>query len=458
MSRIEFDSQGQPLPSIALPPFGSDTDLPPTMLTFNESADFSVAQYRSLGFTHFEVWCVGAAGGRGGNATSSVDSAVEEIWRPVPQDVWNLHLEQIRIQDYISTGVWDSVYGFKPSEGGGAMTAVQAEEWFNPSHLMMFSTYRQIWPNPQVEAMGGGGGGGGFHKTSGLLADLSDLVPVVVGKAGADSSYGQVYQNGLWTPDLTFIPRPLDPRGYPWSRLDEIVNYFHAYLESHPLPHESFGNPTKGEDGGYSSFADVGKASGGEGGDPGKVWDGTKFVVKGNGGDGGIGGRIISGGGGAGSSLEGTNGSDGVWDPDTGIGAGGGGGKGGLPSESKPGGFGQSPIVTTHLATAGGQGSYSFGDTSVYGQRQFRLPWTYMKAVKGTWLVLEPGVFPFSHLPVSTPKGNGTVTFVSATESANLVTPGGGGGARPTKNLKVGSYATGYSPDGVVVLRLSQIT
>lgn len=456
MPQIEFDGQGEPIPTIALPPFGGDGTVAPTTLTFTENVDFPVNQYRDLGFTHVEVWCVGAAGGRGGDASSSITPIDEEIWRPVSQDVWDLRLELVRIQDYIATGEWDKLYGYKPDEGGGVMTQVQAENWFNPNHLIKFTTTRQVIVTPIVEAMGGGGGGGGFHKAFGLLTDLPDSVPIIVGKAGGDAGYGQVAQNGLYTPDTVPGQIPPDPRGYPWSREVEILNYFRSYAQSYPLPHSSLSPVMKGEDGGYSSFGDVGKASGGEGGAAGKIWNGSEFVISGDGGDGGIGGQIEAGGGGTGSVAEGVNGSDGIWHPETGIGSGGGGGKGGLPSTLGPyrGDFIPRTVIT-HLATAGGQGSYSFGDTSVYGQRQFRQPWTYMKPIPGTWSILQPTA---TNKPPSYGNyPNGTVTYTPVTVSNELVVPGGGGGARPTKNLKAGSRASGYSPDGVVVVRLTQI-
>lgn len=434
MPRIEFDGEGVPIPTIALPPFGSDTDLPPTVLTFTENADFSVSDYIGLGFTHYEAWCVGGAGGRGGDSSSQVVWVYERVQRPVPQDVWDLHLELFRIQDFFTAGEWDHVYGYG---GGLMMTAAQAEEHFNPNHLLFFQTYNQALLAPMIEAMGGAGGGGGFHKVAGVLADLPGSVPIVVGKAGADSGYGQTHQNGFWIPDipLTFLDTA---QPYPRNRLNELYNYFTAYLNTYPLPHAAFLPPLPGEDGGASSFGDVAQASGGEGGAAGKVWNGSAFVVRGEGGDGGVGGRVIAGGGGAGSVAEGVNGSDGIWHPDTGVGAGGGGGKGGLPSVTTGDPRFSNYVTVTHLATAGGRGAYSFGDTSIYGQRQFRQSWTYLKPV--------------------IPLGAGTYTLVPTTDANALVIPGGGGGARPLGNLKVGSKATGYSPNGVVVLRLTKIT
>lgn len=441
MPRIEFDGQGDHIPVIALPPFGSDGNLPPTTLTFLDNADFSVAEYTSLGFTHFEAWCVGGAGGRGGDATDQVMDVYTLTTQSVAQDVWNLFLEAVRIQDYFTAGnQWDHVYSFGTTggpHGNGLMTAAEAAEWNNPSHQLQFHTTNQMVLLPMVKGMGGAGGGGGFQKVAGLLADLDDSISIVVGKAGADAGYGQVHQSGVWTPPLVTIT--LDPgAAYPRGRLNEINNYLQTYQNTYPLPHSSYGNPASGGDGGYSSFGEVAKASGGQGGFPGMVWDGTKFVVQGKGGDGGIGDRTLAGGGGAGSAVEGVNGSDGDWHPETGIGAGGGGGRGGQPSvttgDPRLGNY----VTTDHFATAGGQGSYSFGDTSVFGARQFRQAWAYLRPVVNT--------------------ANGTVSYVPTTSNTALVIPGGGGGARPLGTVKAGSQATGYSPNGVVVIRLTRIT
>ena len=38
----------------------------PLVLKFNSNANFDVLQYIDLGYTHFEVICIGGGGGRGG--------------------------------------------------------------------------------------------------------------------------------------------------------------------------------------------------------------------------------------------------------------------------------------------------------------------------------------------------------------------------------------------------------
>lgn len=262
----------------------------------------------------------------------------------------------------------------------------------------------------------------------GMLSDLPDLVAVVVGKGGADAGIAQVKQLGSWTP----LPPPYTRSTYydPYfTRRDEINEWLWYYTHSYPEPTTFAGNPQPGQAGGTSSFGDVANASGGEGGGPGMIWDGAKFVRKGNGGNGGAGERIAPGGGGLGSTTVGVNGSDGIWRPETGIGEGGGGGK--AAGETPPpgggyvigggGGYYGTPTPPPPLPSAGGRGSYSYADTSVYGQRQFRQLWEYSTTYNPVYVA------------------------------------GGGGGARPGKNLKHGSRAVGFSPDGVVVLRLSQI-
>lgn len=439
MPRIELDGKGDPIPTLALPPFGADSDLPATTLTFTDNADFSAFDYRNLGFTHFETWAVGGAGGRGGDATTQILHGVYQEKRPVPPDVWELYREYIRIQNYLGTGEWDHIY-VGGVFGDGFGTILQAMEITNPNHLLPFYTYKEAALFPTIEGMGGAGGGGGLHKSAGALADLDDVVPIVVGKIGLDAGYGQVKQNGLFTPSLPLLA--YNPSAYTWptSRMYELANWFQTYENSYPLPHQSFGNPQAGGNGGASSFADtVCQASGGKGGAPGMIWNGSAFIIKGDGGDGGTGGQLTPGGGGQGSITEGVNGADGIWLPETGIGQGGGGGKGGrTPTTTGDRRFG-TEVTTHHDASAGGQGSFSYEDTSVYGQRQYRQAWSYL-------------------LPTVVVLGSGVLSWIPKVDATNLVIPGGGGGARPLSNLKVGARTPGYSPNGVVVIRLVKIT
>lgn len=504
MPRIEFPGVGQPIPPIALPPVGSGDVIPPTVLTFTENVDFPVKQYRDLGFTHFEVTCVGAAGGKGGDASSVLFYAVEEIWRPVPQYVWDLYIESERIRSYLANGVWDfpayyNVPGYPPNQG---FTATQVAEMYNPYHYMRFYVHRQILLRPSYEGIGGAGGGGGLHKVSGTLADLPDVVPIVVGKSGSDSPMGQARVPGVWEPNMQsdygsaygVTQDAVLYLGYVWDglarypvtrtyqmvqgwdrdgaaaqRWADIMNYLDAYTYEYPLPHNTYSPPEPGGNGGATTFANnVAQASGGMGGAPGKVWDGTKYVVRGWGGDGGSGGQTAPGGGGAGSKEIGVNGSDGIWRPETGIGGGGGGGRSGYLNR-----FGTNQ--GKQLASAGGQGSFSYADPSVYGARQFRLPYSVMVPINGP---SNPNPFPqyFTYMGgyVSNPS-SGLVTYMPVTSTTktddyiggyprppasttvDLMVAGGGGGARPAKNLKYGSNAPGYSPHGVVTLRLSRI-
>lgn len=434
MPQIEFDGIGEPIPTIALPPFGSDGNLPPAVLTFTDDTEFSIDQYRDLGFTHFEVWCVGAAGGRGGDASGQLFYVYEENYRTVPSDIWAIWLSQ-----FDGTTIY---YGWDPGNPSRGGTQRDIQEFNNPQHMLKFRTYRQILLYPTLDGIGGGGGGGGMQKVIGPLADLPDTVSIVVGKAGADAGLGQIHQNSLWTPPAS------GDSGYNYPN-GTITNY----LNSYPGAQSSYLPPQPGQNGGASTFADdVCQASGGEGGAPGRIWNGSSWVVKGDGGDGGIGGRTTPGGGGDGSTAEGVNGSDGLWIPETGIGAGGGGGKGGRAAEQSGDPRFGAPTIINHLATAGGQGSYSFADTSVYGARQLRQGWSYQKPQVGVWSVPQPG-------PYGTSMGNfpnGVVSYTTVNDSY-LAIPGGGGGARPLTNLKYGSRASGFSPNGVVVIRLSRI-
>jgi hypothetical protein len=276
----------------------------PLVIKFNSNQNFTPQQYIDLGYTHFDVICIGAGGGMGGG----IDTA--------------------------NTGTL-------------------------------------------VRSYGGAGGGGGYHRVRGLLSALPTTCPVVVGVGGA----------------------------------------LGAEHSSNPA------STTNGGDGGASSFNDpTCRASGGKGGR--RVTTNSLTVATlADGGDGGIGNRIIAGGGGLGGTAgtptatgpgtAGTSGADGTFFQD--IGKGGGGGAGGV---GKYGG-----ATTCNAATTGGRGSYNPGDTSVYG-------------------------------PGDTPKNDST------TGSLNIV-PGGASGAKaaPVNGLPVvygqSKSARQIGDPGTVILRLT---
>jgi hypothetical protein len=269
----------------------------------------------------------------------------------------------------------------------------------DPDETHFHDPYLTGWHDwsPIIMAFGGAGGGGGLHHVSGLLADLDSLVPVVVGEVGADAP------NSYLNTAVPVTPNPPLPFGNPNTYYD--------------LPHTEFLPPQDGEDGGASSFGGtVCRASGGTGG---KKSAGGESLAPNNqaahtwdaeGGDGGIGDSTTAGGGGAGSATT-SNASDGSWDGT--IGAGGGGGRGGAYVPSEPELWAQ----FVRLASSGGQGSFAFGDTSVYG-----------------------------------PRGS------KASSSGKTIVPGAGGGAKPIPGVKAGSYATDFDPNGAVIVRVSKVT
>jgi hypothetical protein len=171
-----------------------------------------------------------------------------------------------------------------------------------------------------IRSYGGAGGGGGYHRVRGLLSALPSSCPVVVGVAGSNGAD-------------------------------------HA---SNPA------STTNGGDGEASTFnTTTCRASGGEGGK--RVQSNSLTVTTdADGGVGGIGNRVIVGGGAAGGvagtpsaggpGTPGTNGTDGTIFNN--IGKGGGGGAGGVGTFNG---------VTCNAATSGGRGSYNPSDTAVYG-------------------------------------------------------------------------------------------
>jgi hypothetical protein len=405
--RIQLIGHGDPNPEFALPDPGTDSSMPPRILQLSDGVPFEKAPHMADGYTHYECWCIGGAGGRGSDVYENMPIPMTPGPAEVaPIDVWN---------DYWTHALDapDGHYWIPDGSGGYAETTKQGYyEYGNPTHTFTPTIYgqaylagRRIW--------GGAGGGGGLQVVSGALAFLEDAVPVTVGQAGADGAGGQMAANGSYTPQ--------PGGGYPWSGL------FQTWFNRWPTPHLSFPSPTFGGDGGSSSFGTHGMASGGKGGGPGGLWLSSNFYTKAEGGAGGIGGQTTAGGGAAGGKTS-DNAPDGTWDGT--IGKGGGGGQGGMMSGT---GSGFHPIGDGVVfygpnqfreASNGGRGSYSFSDTSVYGERELR---------------------------TTPPPPEGKDPYNNYLE----LVPGGGGGAKANHLLPFGSHNT--DPNGAVLLRLLRI-
>ena len=358
MSRIELKGQGGPIPTIGLPDPNLSSDLPVQTLLLPHGIPFLKVDYVGLGYTHFQVDCIGACGGNGGYGTGSPTGRAYP-WAVIP---------------------------------------------------------------------GGAGGGGGLHRVSGMLSDLPDACPVVVGQPGADGRN----DNGDWK--HLFVLNPDGTIKYPYQ----------YYLNPNHV------SALPGDDGGYSSVnGSTCMASGGKGG-----LEAPQFKSHipenthqtrgpgGDGGEGGAGGRTVAGGGAPGAWTDETVDEygrkiynlkppkDGSWDGT--IGQGGGGGRGGgyyhpgyplyiAPQLAADELMHADIDVTVWEASAGGQGSFSYTDTSVYGVRQARQMYT----------------------------GRGI--------SAPII-GGVGGGARLTKLQGYGSKAPGFSPQGAVQIRIFKVT
>ena len=367
--RVSLSGLGTPILLEALPDPNVSSELPPQSFIFAEDDVFLKSDFVSLGYTHFEVICIGAAGGRGPLIYKGVSS-------------W----------PYYFVGL--------------------IEHWHDP--IPVAQSYRS-----------GAGGGGGIHRVVGLLADLPEESPVVVGQPGADGPLGHVIN------DEPFEPVP------PYSSGS-------IYDEPHLIVYPA----EDGEDGGYSSFnGDLAQASGGKAG----AWPLVAIAGRtnhpmrtdyprtagGDGGEGGTGGQIEPGGGGAGGTTEYESppteanrstynfpthilAENGGWDGE--FGEGGGGGRGGryYPTSYVSQTGAVDVYANTQQAGSGAKGAYSFGDNSKSGLGQGR-----------------------QNEPLS---------------ANSLIIPGGGGGAKPNALEAYGSNGPVSSPQGAVFIRLTKVT
>ena len=96
-------------------------------------------------------------------------------------------------------------------------------------------------------------------------------------------------------------------------------------------------------------------------------------------------------------------------------------------------------------ATPGGQGSFSYSDTKVYGPRQ--LPQMYT-----AWLQWYDSV---TGLPQVNPTTGELIR--QPLGSKGLIIPGTGGSAKAPGRRYFGSRAIGFNPNGLVLIRLIKV-
>lgn len=430
----------------------------PVILLLEDGEVFAPEDYISLGYTNYEVWCVGASGGRGGDATGVVEWRTMKTVEVMPGgfgdgSIWADYLDEklsVNGPYYVYSGTSPAGTPMPPAgviswEDHGTYIQWQLypqglAELQNPDHTATVTHYLEPLmydPSDPFAAghtyltfggnvgryIGGGGGGGGLHVVHGLLSDLPSSLVAEVGTQGADGALGQAIQAAAFDPSPAWsLAR------YPMHTINEDRwNWLNRFPNGHP----TIGLPAEGSPGGVSSFGDIAKASGGKGGKPAIQWAGSVRQLYAAGGQGGIGGSDIAGGGADGAITSTSDGKDGSWDGA--VGKGGGGGRGGKTVN----GSGNPPSSPSISATQGGRGSLNFADTSVYGAR----------GPLGTYLRTRPNYDPVT----------GDLISIIEAVIAAPINPGGGGGARIPGNRKYGSRAQGYSHDGAVLVRLTKL-
>lgn len=354
MSRFELGGYEGPIPNIALPDPKLSPDMPVQSLVLPDGTNFEKSDWVGLGYTHYEVWCVGAAGGMGAEVGDISNEMVTNEQVPMPDWLWEKTIEG-EIENIVNvvhhtgeTYTYETLTSFPvyeystvPGHTGEVVVryitprqkAIENLERWNPNHLTQVTHHHDPYViSNNYPSTGGGGGGGGLHVISGALADLPDSVPVTVGVAGADALPGQILS-----------PDPYDVYAYVSDPSRYLADYY--YWNQDPRLRDEFyfenkwpsvGDPARplflpgqsGDDGGYSAFGDICMASGGKGGGPAIVWVANKRMFAAHGGEGGVGGRTQVGGGAAGSTDSAKDGKDGNWNGT--VGQGGGGGRGGM--------------------------------------------------------------------------------------------------------------------------------
>ena len=311
--RVELGGQAEPRSEFALFAPGSTDSADSLVLVMEDGEVFAPADYISLGYTNFEAWCIGAAGGQGGGLAVAG----------------------------ISLGVWHGGGG-----GGGGLHRVGGELSDLDAAVLVSvgvagangSDHNGV--HPYLAELNGDGS---IKDPLNLYANPGH-VPAQAGEDGAPSSFGDVcHASG-------------GKGGGPIEDLFDWMAYDNTHVSNYGLLQPNLRRQRRGGQGG----------AGGVGGQV-LIEGALIFPDAGYGADGAESAYI----GGTGHRWSYENADQGTWDGS--IGEGGGGGVGGVYGD--PAYFGLSSGYLWHptgllVAAKGGRGSFSYADTSVNGPGQ----------------------------------------------------------------------------------------
>lgn len=304
--RVFLGGQAIPRDEFALIGIGESTGVPLVLLLEDDEV-FTPADYISLGYTHFEAWCVGASGGRSGRTPSWY--RLYPTYSGGAGGGGGLHRVGGLLVDLPSTVL--ATVGQKGTDGAEGSRNAPKEAVRNSSGVVV--TPLSLVDNPSYVAPGLGGDGG--------ASSFGDICEASGGKGGGRATQG------------------------PWHRMPFGPDDYEQYL----LSVTSRAIPGSGGQGGAGdSLVAGGGAAGGVSGWSGVAPDntgGSRFFTKPDGGgwDGDIG---AGGGGGVGEILSWSR----TDDPFT------------LEAH-----IDSAYRTAMERAAIGGKGSFSYADTTVYG-------------------------------------------------------------------------------------------
>lgn len=112
-------------------------------------------------------------------------------------------------------------------------------------------------------------------------------------------------------------------------------------------------------------------------------------------------------------------------------------------------------------ATSGGQGSFSYLDTKVYGPRQqrqmYQAYYDWYKGIHESYIGKPIVVNPLTGYLEYDDGGDIQLPYRQFLGPAGLIIPGTGGSAKAPGKRYFGSRAIGFKPEGLVLIRLIKI-
>jgi len=185
---------------------GYSGPLPPFVLNLVNGVPFLKAQYLAMGYTNYDVICIGSAGGRGIGIDAIYNSKGGAGGGGGVQWVEGL-LSSLPVSSPVDVGVAgaDAISPNGKYGGDGDRSRFNTNTCRASGGKGGFPGYG-VFPSPFPHGDGGAGGMGGISDVSGSGAVFVGPLPAGIGTGGKGGKGGVFYNNAITTPATAGLP------------------------------------------------------------------------------------------------------------------------------------------------------------------------------------------------------------------------------------------------------------